>query len=247
MARREAESYSIRGGGIDYWSMLRESYQQIPEVTYTPGKDWGPQSIQVDDNGVIGDTADYYTSPGGEASLAYKTQATKATYTAAAGIGMQIGKELGDAVGAYLVAKGKAAQLNAQASITEDNARLAQLGVEQAFRNGEAQVAKIGYEQAEKKAQSRTAFAANGIALNVGSTAEHQASIDIKAAADKMTAEQNALAAAWGYRRQRIMGFATARGERLIAYAPRRAGRATMYSGIASTIMSAWSGYQGAK
>lgn len=240
---KASETYSLKGGGFDYWSMWRDGMKTVPvmEVQYTPvadppaGSDLGnPQ----------------WTRSGGEAKLvetgAQTKEITKAGAVGAVGVGIEIGKGIGDAVGTYLLSKARAAQLNASAAISEDNARVAQFGVEQAFRAGEAQVAKVGYEQSMKKAQSRNAFAANGIAIGVGSTAEHLASIDIEAEVDKLTAKQNALAAAWGYRRQRIMGFAQAEGDRIMARATKSAGRVSMYSGLATTMMKAWAGYAGA-
>lgn len=166
-------------------------------------------------------------------------------YGGAAGIGYGIGKGVGDALSAYITARGTAAVLAAQASITEDNGYFAQMGVEQAFRAGEAQIAAVGMKQADVKAQQRTAFAANGIAIGVGSAAEQAASTDIQAEVDKITAQQNALAQAWGYRRQRMMAFAQAKGQRIMADATRSAGRTQMLGGIASTAAQAVGGFMG--
>lgn len=171
---------------------------------------------------------------------------TASGWAGAAGIGMEIGKGVGEAIGGYITAKATASALRAQASISEDNARVAQFGVEQAFRAGETQLAQIGYKQAETKARQRVAYAANGIAIGVGSSAEVMASTDIEAEVDKITAQQNALAQAWGYRRQRMMSFAQAEGNRIMAKATTSAGRANMYAGLASTALSAWAGFSGA-
>lgn len=171
---------------------------------------------------------------------------TASGWAGAAGIGMEIGKGVGDAIGGYITAKATATALRAQAAISEDNARVAQFGVEQAFRAGELQLAQIGHKQAETKAQQRVAYAANGIAIGVGSSAEAMASTDLQAEADKITARQNALAQAWGYRRQRMMAFATAEGNRIMAKATTKAGRVNMYAGLASTALSAWAGFAGA-
>lgn len=170
---------------------------------------------------------------------------TTAGWAGAAGIGMEIGKGVGEAIGGYLTARATASALYAQAAISEDNARVAQFGVEQAFRAGELQLAQIGYKQSETKARQRVAYAANGIAIGVGSSAEVMASTDIEAEQDKITARQNALAQAWGYRRQRMMAFATAEGNRIMAKATTKAGRVSMYAGLASTALSAWAGFAG--
>ncbi len=160
-----------------------------------------------------------------------------------AGIGYSIGKGAGDAVASYITARGTASALASQASVTKDNGYVAQMGVEQAFRAGEAQIAAIGMKQADVKAQQRTAFAANGIAIGVGSAAELAASTDLQAEVDKITARQNALAQAWGYRRQRMMSFAQAEGQRIMANATKSAGRVQMFAGLASTALQAAGGF----
>lgn len=160
----------------------------------------------------------------------------------AIGIGLEIGQGIGESVSAYMTAKATAASYMAQASISRDNALYAQFGVEQSFKQGEAQVAAIGYKQAETKARQRVAMAANGIAIGVGSSAEQLASTDISAEQDKLTAQQNALAQAWGYRRQRMMGLAQARGAELMASAYKSAGRVQMYGGLAATAIRAAGG-----
>lgn len=174
------------------------------------------------------------------------TEDTTAQVAGAAALGAKIGSEIGSAVGTGITARGAASALSSQAAVTEDNAHVAQFGVEQAFRYGEAQIAQIGRKQAETKARQRVAFAANGLALGVGSTAEVAASTDINAEMDKDTARMNALMRAWGYRRQRMMGFAQAKGQRLMARATRSAGNATMFAGLAGTALNAWAGYASA-
>lgn len=210
----------------DYWAMLRDGYKTVDvpivsrEVT-TSGESVGSsttvQSKQLTGRGAVG----------------------------AVGVGMAIGSQIGKAVGGYITAKGQASALRSQAAISEANAQVAQFGVEQAFRAGEAQVAAIGLKQAETKAAQRNAFAANGVAVGVGSSAEVMASTDLQAAVDKMTAKQNALAQAWGYRRQRMMSIAQAEGQRIMAGATTRAGRVGMYAGLASAALGAWAGFSG--
>ena len=212
--------------GVDYYKLYREGR--------TPIKKKAIYSIGEPDSRVkIGEE-----TTGGEL--------TASGWAGAAGIGMEIGKGVGEAIGGYITAKATASALCAQASVSEDNARVAQFGVEQAFRAGETQLAQIGYKQAETKARQRVAYAANGIAIGVGSSAEVMASTDIEAEVDKITARQNALSQAWGYRRQRMMSFAQAEGNRIMAKATTSAGRVNMYAGLASTALSAWAGFSGA-
>lgn len=163
----------------------------------------------------------------------------------ALGIGLEVGQGIGEAVGAYISAKATAASYAAQASISRDNAYAAQFGVEQSFKQGEAAVASIGYKQAETKARQRVAMAANGVAIGVGSSAEQLASTDISAEQDKLVAQQNALSQAWGYRRQRMVGLAQARGAEIMAHAAKSAGRVQMYAGLAATAIGAAGGYYG--
>lgn len=218
-------SYFSAYYGPDYWSLLRDGMEEVP--TY---------AIQ---NGGMGMSEDV-AQTGSEMRL------TPAGVVGALGIGLSLGKGFGDAVGGYLTARDTASALNAQASVSEDNARLAQMGAEQAFKAGEYQMAMIGQKQAETKAKQKAAIAANGIAIGVGSAAEQTASTDISATQDKIIAQQNALMQAWGYRRQRMLSFARAEGMRKIASATRSAGLVNMAAGIAGTAVGGWAGYSAA-
>ena len=221
-----ATSYYNPWVGPDYWGMLREGYRLV---------DVPIESHEITTDGKAIDSS----------TTIRAHQATDRTAIGAIGVGTSVGRSIGNAVGGYLEARGKASALRSQAAVSEANARVMQFGVEQAFRAGEAQVAAIGLKQAETKAAQRNAFAANGVAVGVGSTAEVMASTDLQAAVDKMTAKQNALAQAWGYRRQRMMSIAQAEGQRVMASATSRAGRVGMYAGLASAAMGAWAGFSG--
>ena len=203
----------------DYWKLFRNGRSPVYKVQ--PGPGMSEEVVQ---------TGEKLNASG---------------YAGAVGIGMQIGQGVGQAIGGYIEASAAATALRAQAAITEDNAYVAQFGVEQAFRAGEAQLAQIGYKQSETKARQRVAYAANGVAIGVGSSAEVMASTDIQAEVDKANARVNALQQAWGYRRQRMMAFAQAEGNRIMAKATTRAGRVNMYAGLAATALSAWAGYAG--
>lgn len=238
-------NYYYRDGQPDYWGMLKAGQRTVTD--YKTVTDYGPVTGQspVQNKGAAM-TEDLEVIGTHQEVAGTHTELTGAGYAGAVGIGYQIGNGIGKSVGAYITAKGQAAQLKAQAGISEDNARLAQFGVEQAFRAGEMQIAQIGEKQAEVKARQRTAIAANGIALGVGNTAEVTASTDIKAEQDKIQAEINALSMAWGYRRQRMMGFAQAKADRIMAKATKDAGRGMMIGGLISTAASAVGGAYGA-
>ena len=208
-------------GGPDFWTMLRKGT--------TTKKVVGETNIE-------GMSFPSYTE---EKTL------TTSGMVGAVGVSMQIGSQIGEAIGGYINAKASAAALGSQALIAEDNAKVMQFGVEQAFRAGESQLAAIGYKQAETKAAQKVAFAANGISIGVGSSAEQLASTDLQAEVDKITARQNALAQAWSYRRQKMMSIAQAKGARIMANATTKAGRVSMYAGLASAAMGAWAGMAG--
>lgn len=159
------------------------------------------------------------------------------------GFGMQVGGQVGGSYGAYVMAKAAADSLLSAAAVTEDNARLMQLGVEQSFRAGEYQIAHLTMRAAELKAQQRTAYAANGVAVGVGSAAEVAASTDVQKEVDKYTAQMNALQGAWNYRRKKIMGYAQAKGQRIMAGATKAAGRGTMLAGMMSAGVQFGGGY----
>lgn len=159
------------------------------------------------------------------------------------GFGMQVGGQVGGSYGAYVMAKAAADSLLSAAAATEDNARLMQLGVEQSYRAGEYQIAHLTMRAAEIKAQQRTAYAANGVAVGVGSAAEVAASTDLQKEVDKYTAQMNALQGAWNYRRKKIMGYAQAKGQRITAGATKAAGRGTMLAGMMSAGVQFGGGY----
>ena len=118
-------------------------------------------------------------------------------------MGLSVGQAIGSVYSAFSSAKATKYALNKQAQIMEDNRQIAQMGAESAFRAGEAQIAQLTYKAGQRKAAQRAGFAANGVAMSGGgSYAEVLASGDIMKEIDKDTAELNALANAWGYKRQ---------------------------------------------
>lgn len=126
-------------------------------------------------------------------------------YAGAVAIGMMVGKAVGDTYATYRKGKTQRFILRQKARVSDANAKLMQLGVEQANRAGEAEIAALTMKAAQVKADQRTAFAANGIAVDgTGSTAEAYATTDLNKEVDRLTAESNALANAWGYKRYKI-------------------------------------------
>lgn len=137
-------------------------------------------------------------------------------------IGLAIGQAVGGMYAGWKGGKTASYVASRQAEIAEENRKMAQLSAETAMRQGEAAVAQITYRAGQVKAKQRAAFAANGIALGTGSTAEVAASADVMKEIDKRTAEMNALSAAWGYKSQALAASA----------------RSSVYSGTASHAKS---------
>lgn len=125
-----------------------------------------------------------------------------------ASIGLAIGQAIGGMYAAWKGGKTTDYVMKKQAEIAEQNRQMAQLSAETAYRQGEAQIAQLTYKAGQVKAKQRTAMAANGIKLGVGSAAEVTASTDIMKELDKSTAKLNAIQAAWGYKQQAVQASA---------------------------------------
>lgn len=106
------------------------------------------------------------------------------------------------AVGSYFGAQAKQTQLNGAADIADINAGQSELAAQQELRKGNAQVASVSARAGQVKATQRTALAANGVDLGVGSAAEVLTSTDIGKENDINTITANAVRAAWGQREQ---------------------------------------------
>ena len=212
-------------GGLEFGKQVWAAGQTSPEM--------GGQGLRIGYPDLRGGTL--LSSSGGAKKVETKKQ-TGDNVWGSIGVGLMIGAALGQAHTAYTSARIQASNLAAQSRISADNAKLAQVGVEQAFRRGEAEISQLTRKAALVKAQQRTAFAARGVALGVGNTAEVMASTDISKEADKMTVEANALAAAWGYRRRAIMAEAQSKAQAEMARAYRSS---APWAAAASLINSA--------
>lgn len=124
------------------------------------------------------------------------------------GSGFSIGSSIGAAVGsvysAWSMGKSLRYQLKTQEEIAKINVRVAQLGKESALQSGETQTAQISHRAGQLIAKQRVANAANGVKGGVGSAAEVETSARIMKEIDKLTVEENALAAAWGHKQAGI-------------------------------------------
>ena len=123
-------------------------------------------------------------------------------------VGLAIGQAIGSVYSAWKSGKTTKYVMKKQAEVAEYNRQMGQLSAETAYRQGEAQAAQLTYKAGQVKAKQRTAMAANGITLGVGSSKEVTASTDIMKEIDKSTAQLNAIQAAWGYKQQALQASA---------------------------------------
>ena len=119
-----------------------------------------------------------------------------------ASIGLAIGSMINSGVNAYMTSKTNSVVAKQQKRVDEANKAIAELGAESALRAGESQVAQITYKAGQTKARQRANFAANGVALGEGSVQEVLTNTDVLKELDVRTTQMNALADAWGYKRQ---------------------------------------------
>ena len=115
------------------------------------------------------------------------------------GLGVSIGQAIGAAYSAYNTGRTLKYTLKKQAEVMKINQAKMQLNTEQALRSGESQIAALTIKAGALKAKQKTAMAANGIQVGSGSSAEVLATTDAMKKLDIRTAQENALAAAWGY------------------------------------------------
>ena len=119
-----------------------------------------------------------------------------------ASIGLAIGSMINSGVNAYMTSKTNSVVAKQQKRVDEANKAIAELGAESALRAGDSQVAQITYKAGQTKARQRANFAANGVALGEGSVQEVLTNTDVLKELDVRTTQMNALADAWGYKRQ---------------------------------------------
>lgn len=119
-----------------------------------------------------------------------------------ASLGVAIGSMINSGVNAYMTSKTNSVVAKQQKRVDEANKVIAELGAESALRAGESQVAQITYKAGQTKARQRANFAANGVALGEGSVQEVLTNTDVLKELDVRTTQMNALADAWGYKRQ---------------------------------------------
>lgn len=118
------------------------------------------------------------------------------------GIGFSIGGAIGSVYSAWASGKALDYVMQRQREINAINAKIAQFGVEAAHREGEDITAQVTHRAGQIKASQRVGYAAAGVAVDVGSAGEVQATTELMKEMDKRAVAMNALAKAWGYRQQ---------------------------------------------
>lgn len=132
-------------------------------------------------------------------------------------LGLMVAGGVTSAVDTYNSYRLKGESLRGQSAAYASNAQMAELAAQQAQRAGEAQIAQITYRAGQVKAKQRAGFAANGVAVGVGSSAETLASTEAMKQIDVQTAKMNALMSSWGYRRQAANLLAQSKGAQIVA------------------------------
>lgn len=148
-------------------------------------------------------------------------------------LGLAAGQALVSGIDAWAENRQTALSLDLKSSTSAVNAQIAEMGAQQALRAGAQQVAQITQRAGQLKARQRAGFAASGVAVGVGSSAETMATTDIMKEVDAQTAKVNALQSAWGYRRQAIMLDAQSKASKIMASANRSA---APWNGLSSIL-----------
>lgn len=93
-------------------------------------------------------------------------------------------------------AKSKASQLESEATIAAQNARLAELDAQQELRAGEQQSGQVSLQYGQLMGQQRATVGASGTVAGVGTNAEVLAATEFAKQADLITIDANATRAA---------------------------------------------------
>lgn len=120
--------------------------------------------------------------------------------TATTGLIMQGAGAVSGAIGSYYSAATQKAGLMASGNIAQTNARLSELSARTALDAGQRSEQTSRLRVASLKGTQRAALAANGVALNEGSSAEILTGTDLIDELDAATIAANAARVAWGHR-----------------------------------------------
>lgn len=172
--------------------------------------------------------------PGAPPPAAQPKPEMDATAWRNAAVGFALAQGVASAIAGYEAAQTQKSSLKTQAAMRRTNAKLSELQAQQTFQAVQKQIGAITAKAGKVKARQRAAFAANGLAIGTGSTAEIAASTDINKEVDVLQAKSNAVATAWGFRSQAAIQAAQARGADVMAKAATKSGGGAVGSSLLS-------------
>lgn len=161
---------------------------------------FGVPTLSLPGGGVDAVSGAHYTAP--QTSSTGGVGANSAI--GGASVGIAIGQAIGAMYGAWQTGRTTKYVMGKQAEIAEHNRQRGQMAAESAYRAAEGQAAQLTYQAGQLEAKQRTAYAANGVALGEGSSAEVLASSEVMKKIDMKNLRMNALATAWGYKNQAL-------------------------------------------
>jgi hypothetical protein len=170
---------------------------------------------------------------------------TVATIGTVGSVASAIGTGL-SVVSSYQQAKGQQAQLEYQAAVDTNNAKVAEYKAQDAQNRGELEAQRIARAAGQLKGSQRTAMAARGLDLGEGTAFALQEQTDIFSLYDQATARENASKEAYANRTQGANYTASAAGSRAAAgnINPGMAAVGTLLSS-AGRVASKWNSYGG--
>lgn len=144
-------------------------------------------------------------------------------------------------IAAYQGAESQKNTLNASADIADINARMLESTAQSTLLTGQREEQKSRIATANLKSKQRTALAANGVDLGVGSAENILTTTDYMGEVDANTIQANAVKSAWGYRTQSVNESNKARTSRATAGGISPEGAAfTSLIGGAGQVASSW-------
>lgn len=158
-------------------------------------------------------------------------------------LGLSAAGAVSGAMGAYSNARSQKAQLEYQAQVAANNARLAEMQAAQVLEVGAAAENAQQLKTAQMFADQRAALAANGVDLGSGSANEILATTKFMGERDVATIRDNALRQAWGYKVNAANSMADANAASASARSinPRSAALNSLLSG-STRVASSWYG-----
>ena len=177
------------------------------------------------------------TYMGASAATAATIGTVGAVATTVAGVGLA-------ASSAHQQAKGQQAQLEYQAAVNENNAKVSEWQAKDAQQRGEMEAQRIARAGAGVKGAQRTAMAARGLDLGEGTAFALQEQTDIFSLYDQSTARDNAAKEAWATRQQGANYSSAASASRATASAisPGTAAVGTLLTS-AGRVAGRWNAY----